>query len=212
MISLSVSGPPPATSEQRARAPYVENKNKTFFCVKGKKPAARPPPADDEEGEEDVGEAGAMDEDEAVETPQRGVGGGGGGGGGGGSSSGASARGEKRGRPAPTPGSLSSSSGAAKKRAKVAAAAAAANPPTLSELIEAALLDFRRRGQRSFYRSMLRNAVKTIDKVRPQRSFGDRDEWDKVLNQLHKDGKLIYNSSGDTITLPEAAGPSSAPA
>tara|TARA_B110001452_G_scaffold43797_1_gene33539 strand:+ start:274 stop:459 length:186 start_codon:yes stop_codon:yes gene_type:complete len=28
---------------------------------------------------------------------------------------------------------------------------------------------------------MLRNAVKTIDTVRPARSFGDRDEWVKVL-------------------------------
>ena len=195
---------------ERQEAKRAEKECQAKGGAKGKMPAARPPPADEEEGEEDVGEAGAMDEDEAAETPQRG--GGGGGGGGGGSSSGASARGEKRGRPAPTPGSLSSSSGAAKKRAKVAAAAAAANPPTLSELIEAALLDFRQRGQRLFYRSMLRAVVMRLDPMKPARKFGDRAAWETALNQLHTDGKLIYEAAGDNIRLPEAAGPSSAPA
>ena len=64
---------------------------------------------------------------------------------------------------------LSETSGAAKKRAKKAAAAAAANPIGLSELVEAALVMFAERGQRSFYRSMLRKQVETIDKAK--RSF-----------------------------------------
>ena len=59
---------------------------------------------------------------------------------------------------------------------------------------------------------MLRNAVKMIDKVRPVRSFGDRDEWVKVLKDLHDQGKLIYVAGSDTIELSEAAGPSSAEA
>ena len=48
--------------------------------------------------------------------------------------------------------------------------------------------------------------------MRPARKFGDRAEWVTALNQLHKDGKLIYEAAGDNIRLPEAAGPSSAPA
>ena len=163
----------PGVEKERARqaAKQAEKESRGKGGGKGKKPAARPS-ADEEE---EAGEAEAMDEDEAAYTPQRS-------GGGVAAATAAtaaqaaraapplvdSARGEKRGRPAPTPGSLSSSSGAAKRRAAAAARAAAADPPTLSELIEplieAALLDFRQRSQRSFYRSMLRAAVRQLDR------------------------------------------------
>ena len=48
--------------------------------------------------------------------------------------------------------------------------------------------------------------------MKPARKFGDRAERATALNQLHKDGKLIYEAAQDNIRLPEAAGPSSAPA
>jgi len=51
-----------------------------------------------------------------------------------------------------------------------------------------------------------------LDPMKPARKFGDRAAWTTALNQLHTDGKLIYEAAGDNIRLPEAAGPSSAPA
>ena len=99
---------------------------------------------------------------------------------------------------------LSTTSGAAKKRAKKAAAAVAAAPPSLLELIECALPNFVQRGQRSFYRSTLRAAVKALDKkVKPVRSFGDKDEWRAALAGLQDAGKLTYSAHNNTITMPE---------
>ena len=102
-------------------------------------------------------------------------------------------------QPPPQRAPLSETSGAAKKRAKKAAAAAAANPIGLSELVEAALVMFAERGQRSFYRSMLRKQVETIDKAK--RSFKDREQWREVLSQLEKEGKLSYDAAGDNVAL-----------
>ena len=79
-------------------------------------------------------------------------------------------------------------------------------------LAKHALKAERQRGQRSFYRSILRAAVVKLDPMKPARKFGDRAEWATALSQLHKDGKLIYEAARDNIRLPEAAGPSSAPA
>ena len=96
---------------------------------------------------------------------------------------------------------VSNSSGAAKKRAKKASEAAAANPPSLSELVEAALPSFVQRGQSNIYRSMLRAAVRKIDPVKPARAFGDKDEWTAVLTTLQAAGKLTYIAESDTVEL-----------
>ena len=101
----------------------------------------------------------------------------------------------------PPPETLSASSGAGKQRVKKAAQLAAANPPSLSELIEAALPSFEARSQRSIYRSMVRVAVKKIDPVKPPRGFGDKDEWKAALLALQSAGKLAYSVESDTITL-----------
>ena len=95
----------------------------------------------------------------------------------------------------------SSSSGAAKARRAKAAQTASLNPPTLEELILRALEGFERRGQRSFYRSMLRSAVQSVDVVRPKRSFSDREAWKMALRQLQSDGSLLYNEGDDTVSL-----------
>ena len=74
-------------------------------------------------------------------------------------------------------------------------------PPSLSQLIEIALPSFAQRGQCSFYRSILRAAVRKLDKVRPARSFGDKDEWKAVLAALQEAGKLTYSALNDEITI-----------
>ena len=87
-------------------------------------------------------------------------------------------------------------SGAAKRRKAAEAQKAAANPPSLRELI---LLVLPKMGP-TFYRSMLRAKVKTIDPVK--RSFPDKDEWKAVLGELQTEGKLTYNEQGrDEITM-----------
>ena len=63
---------------------------------------------------------------------------------------------------------------------------------------------FVQRGQFSVYRSILRNAVKKIDTVKPARSFGDKDEWKAAFMVLQEAGNLIYLAQSDTITFPPA--------
>ena len=101
---------------------------------------------------------------------------------------------------------LSSTSGAAKKRAAKAATAAVANgPPSLIELIQMAIRDdFSKRTVRSFYHSMLRAKVKTLDAKLGKRSFGAKDEWTQALGELQKEGVLTHTAATDTITLPDA--------
>ena len=97
---------------------------------------------------------------------------------------------------------LSSTSGAAKRRA--AAAAVANAPPSLVELIRTALRDdFSKRQARSFYRSMLRAKVKTLDAKLGKRSFADREEWKGLLAELQQEGVLTHVVATDTITLPK---------
>ena len=48
---------------------------------------------------------------------------------------------------------------------------------------------------------MLRQAVRKIDKVKPPRAFGNKDEWSDVLTALEKAGKLTYNRASDVVTL-----------
>ena len=69
--------------------------------------------------------------------------------------------------------------------------------------MDTALADFMRRGQRSFYRSTLRAAVKKLDKVKPQRSFGDKEEWKTVLTAMQAAGKLTYSAEKDEISMPQ---------
>ena len=83
----------------------------------------------------------------------------------------------------------------------LAAQTASLNPPTLEELIPRELKIFERRGQRSFYRSMLRSAVQNVDVVRPKRSFSDSEAWKMALRQLQSDGSLLYNEGDDTVSL-----------
>ena len=77
-------------------------------------------------------------------------------------------------------------------------------PVSLSELVEAVLPSFAERGQRSFYRSMLRAEVMKIDKVTPKRTFKDRDEWKALLDAMQKANIFTYSPETDTITLPAA--------
>ena len=67
-------------------------------------------------------------------------------------------------------------------------------------LIEAALIDFGKRGQLSIYRSMLRSAVVKLDLIK--RTFKDKDEWKSVLSSLEQAGKLTYFLATDTVQLP----------
>ena len=46
---------------------------------------------------------------------------------------------------------------------------------------------------------MLRAAVKQLDKVKPARSFGDKDEWKAVLSHLATTGVLTYDETSDSI-------------
>ena len=46
-------------------------------------------------------------------------------------------------------------------------------------------------------------AVKQLDKVKPARSFGDKDEWKAALEALQQVGTLSYVALHDQITLPE---------
>ena len=80
--------------------------------------------------------------------------------------------------------------------------ATARAPPSLSDLIELALPAFVSRGQRSFYRSTLRAAVKKLDKVKPARSFGDKEEWKAALAALQQAGKLSYVELNDQVNMP----------
>ena len=61
------------------------------------------------------------------------------------------------------------------------------------------------RGQRSFYRSMLRAEVMKIDKVTPKRTFKDREEWKALLEAMQKAKVFTYSAETDTITLPTSA-------
>ena len=103
--------------------------------------------------------------------------------------------------------SLSSTSGAAKRRRKREEAKAAANPPDLRDLVLVLLPGYVRRKQFSFYRSTLRSQVRSIDKVKPQRTFGDKDEWKKLLSSLQQEGMLSYSELTDNITLSQPASP-----
>ena len=47
-------------------------------------------------------------------------------------------------------------------------------------------------------------AVKKIDKVKPPRSFSDKDEWRAVLETLQASGLLAYSAASDEITLTPA--------
>ena len=67
-------------------------------------------------------------------------------------------------------GKVATSVPRAKERRRKEAAAAAANPPSLTELILKVLPAFAARGQREFYRSMLRSAVEKADAAKPKRS------------------------------------------
>ena len=78
-------------------------------------------------------------------------------------------------------------------------------PVSLSELVEAVLPGFAQRGQRSFYRSMLRAEVMKIDKVTPKRTFKDREEWKALLEAMQKAKVFTYSAETDTITLPTSA-------
>ena len=64
--------------------------------------------------------------------------------------------------------------------------------------------DFSKRTVRSFYRSMLRAKVKTLDAKLGKRSFGAKDEWTQALGELQKEGVLTHTAATDTITLPAA--------
>ena len=97
-------------------------------------------------------------------------------------------------------GNLSTTSGAAKKRASKAAEKAAANPPSLTELIEAALAGVAQRGLGVVSRSTLRAKVKTTDPAK--RDFKDKDEWKAALKVLQEAGKLTYDAVSDNISLP----------
>ena len=80
---------------------------------------------------------------------------------------------------------------------------AAANPPSLQELIEAALAGVAKRGlSTTVYRSTLRANVKNIDPAK--RGFGDKGEWKAALKVLQEAGKLSYSESTDTVSLPSA--------
>ena len=48
---------------------------------------------------------------------------------------------------------------------------------------------------------MLRSAVEKLDKVKPARSFRDKDEWKAVLSHLATTGVLTYDETSDTIVL-----------
>ena len=79
-------------------------------------------------------------------------------------------------------------------------------PVSLSELVEAVLPGFAQRGQRSFYRSMLRAEVMKIDKVTPKRTFKDREEWKALVLEATQKAKVFtYSAETDTITLPTSA-------
>ena len=78
-------------------------------------------------------------------------------------------------------------------------------PVSLSKLVEAVLPGFAQRGQRSFYRSMLRAEVMKIDKVTPKRTFKDREEWKALLEAMQKAKVFTYSAETDTITLPTSA-------
>ena len=44
--------------------------------------------------------------------------------------------------------------------------------------------------------------MKKLDKVKPDRSFGDKDEWKAVLAALQQAGKLSYVELNDQINMP----------
>ena len=91
---------------------------------------------------------------------------------------GSSSGGGSRGNGTCTGGSIGAPpSGAAKRHKAKEAAAATAAAPSLGDLIAAVLPSFKSRGQAPIFRSSLRQAVRKLDKVKPERSFGDKDEW-----------------------------------
>ena len=102
----------------------------------------------------------------------------------------------------PPPGPQSKRSGAAGRAKAKAVATASAAPPDLQALILKALPTFAGRGQRDFYRSMLRSAIEKLDLVKPKRSFSDREEWKTTLRRLASAGNIIYNEETDIISLP----------
>ena len=65
-------------------------------------------------------------------------------------------------------------------------------PATPSGSLDNHWIAFKSRGQTSIYRSMLRSAVEKLDKVKPARSFRDKDEWKAVLSHLATTGVLTY--------------------
>ena len=65
-----------------------------------------------------------------------------------------------------------------------------------------ALPVFARRGQSTFYRSMLRAEVIKLDLIRPPRTFRDKSEWTAALEALASAGKLEYIKESDSIKLP----------
>ena len=52
--------------------------------------------------------------------------------------------------------------------------------------------------------SSLRQAVRKLDKVKPPRTFGDKDEWKAALRLLSDAGKLTYIEATDSIVLQAA--------
>ena len=74
------------------------------------------------------------------------------------------------------------------------------SPPSLKELIEAALAGVAKRGLSVVSRSTLRVNVKKVDPAK--RDFKDKDEWKKVLKVLQEAGKLTYDAVNDSISLP----------
>ena len=69
------------------------------------------------------------------------------------------------------------------------------------ELVELAIPTFVRRAQQTIYRSMLRAEVRLLDKAKPVRTFGDKEEWKTVLATLAAAEKIKYVEATDTIQL-----------
>ena len=73
------------------------------------------------------------------------------------------------------------------------------------------LPSFKLRGQAPIYRSALRQAVEKFDKVKPSRSFRDKDEWKAALRLLSDAQQLTYIEASDSIMLRAAEEPEGGP-
>ena len=53
--------------------------------------------------------------------------------------------------------------------------------------------------------------MRKLDRVKPQRSFGDKDEWKAALGRLATAGVLTYIEASDSIVLRAAEEPEGDP-